>query len=449
MALNKLVKKLNLENEVEEVITEKPATIENIVEQDITNSEFKETSKDLEEAIETSDELDEVGSEVQEELDAVNERLKSEEPIDSVDVTVVNESIQHYSKLLGLTRESVNLSLEDVRNNSRESMEGLKVELEGIGENIKTFGKKVWAKIQELFGKLLKLIKGIIPSRKARTMKILNDTKEATGKSEEAKEKYDYRVQTIINELQSNDLIKAANENDLSASQVANIAFLTLFKMFGARLEKLPAYLDGVKLFIQENKKALEKRDPQLDSIEISSLLNVNNAVLDNIRFTTDSNINKNYLKNVVLSLPGRRNNIMLITKLVGTKIDSEGNKYSTLVSFDGQLDLKPVKVDESFFKLENLISLYKTFYSKIDAVDDAVLDYKYALDKLVNDNTREEYDITVFKHNTQIVYSVVKRILGELRIIMEDFVDDFRIAAAASGGAMAMAKSANSIAEK
>lgn len=154
MALNKMVKKLNLENEVEEVIIEEPATIEDVVEQDITTSEFQETSKDLEDAIETSDELESVGSEVQEELDAVNERLESEEPIDSVDVTVVNESIQHYSKLLGLTRESVNLSLEDVRNNSRESMKGLKIELEGIGEKIKEYAKKAWDKIVELFNKI-------------------------------------------------------------------------------------------------------------------------------------------------------------------------------------------------------------------------------------------------------------------------------------------------------
>lgn len=111
MGFYKVNNKLNLENEVEEVIIEEPTTVEDVVEQDITNSEFRETSKDLEDAIETSDELDSVGTEVQEELDAVNERLESEEPIDPVDVAVVNESIQHYSKLLGLTRESANLSL--------------------------------------------------------------------------------------------------------------------------------------------------------------------------------------------------------------------------------------------------------------------------------------------------------------------------------------------------
>lgn len=140
--------------------SEEPATtddtIEDVVEQDITNSEYQETSKDLEDAIETSNELESVGSEVQEELDAVNERLESEEPIDPVDVTVVNESIQHYSKLLGLTRENTNLSLEDVRNNSRESMEGLKLELEGIGEKIKEYAKKAWKKnnriAKEIYG---------------------------------------------------------------------------------------------------------------------------------------------------------------------------------------------------------------------------------------------------------------------------------------------------------
>nr|DAN55953.1 MAG TPA: internal head protein [Caudoviricetes sp.] len=175
MALNKMVKKLNLENEVEEAAIEEPATIEDVVEQDITNSEFQETSKDLEDAIETSDELESVGSEVQEELDAVNERLESEEPIDPVDVTVVNESIQHYSKLLGLTRESVNLSLEDVRNNSRESMEGLKVELEGIGEKIKEYSKKAWNKIVELIKQFIGFLSQIRKSLSKRIQNILTN----------------------------------------------------------------------------------------------------------------------------------------------------------------------------------------------------------------------------------------------------------------------------------
>ena len=182
MALNKMVKKLNLENEVEEAAIEEPATIEDVVEQDITNSEFQETSKDLEEAIETSDELESVGSEVQEELDAVSERLESEEPIDPVDVTVVNESIQHYSKLLGLTRESVNLSLEDVRNNSRESMEGLKVELEGIGEKIKEYAKKAWDKIVELIKQFISFLSQIRSSLSKRIQNIITNGLEIPDK---------------------------------------------------------------------------------------------------------------------------------------------------------------------------------------------------------------------------------------------------------------------------
>ena len=148
-----------------------PVTIEDVIGQDITNSEFQETSKDLKDAIETSDELESVGSEVQEELDAVNERLESEEPIDPVDVAIVNESLQHYNKLLGLTRESVNLSLENVRNNSRESMEGLKLELEGIGEKIKEYTKKAWDKIVELFKKFIDFLFNI---RKILSRKIQN-----------------------------------------------------------------------------------------------------------------------------------------------------------------------------------------------------------------------------------------------------------------------------------
>ena len=449
MALNKTIKKLNLENEVEEVVIEEPATIEDVVDRDITNSEFQETSKDLEDAIETSDELESVGSEVQEELDAVNDRLESEEPIDPVDVTVVNESIQHYSKLLGLTRESVNLSLEDVRNNTRESMEGLKVELEGIGEKIKEFGKKVWAKILELFGKLLNFIKKIFPGRKAKTMKTLATVKEAIKESEEAKEKYDYRVQRIIDQLQSKDLINAAKDNNVSPSDVANIAFLTLFKMFGTRLEKLPAYLDGIKLFILENKKAVEKRNPELNNIEIGSLRDVNNNIIKSIDFIYDRTAVKGeYLDNIILTVPRRKNKITLLTRLVKTEThataDNNSDVNATLATFNARLELDPIKIDDSFFKIDNLISLYKTFYSKIDAVKDAIEAYKNVIDKLAENSDREEYDIAVFKHNSRIVYNVASDILIDLEIIMEDFVDDFKIAAVASKTAINMANKIN-----
>lgn len=449
MALNKMVKKLNLENEVEEVIVEEPTTIEDVVEQDITNSEFQETSKDLEEAIETSEELDEVDSEVQEELDAVNERLESEEPIDSVDVTVVNESIQHYSKLLGLTRESVNLSLEDVRNNSRESMEGLKVELEGIGEKIKEFGKKVWAKIQELFAKLLDMIKKIIPGRKAKTMKTLVATKEAIAQSEEAKEEYDSRVQAIIDQLEDRDLIKVAKDNDVSPNQVANIAFLTLFTMFGTRLEKLPAYLDGVKLFVLENQKILEKQGQGLNAIETGSLRDVNNNVIKNLDYNYNHDyVTKEYLDNVILAVPKGRNKITLLTKLVKHELPNSDidTKYitPTLIEFRGELKLSPIKIDDSFFKIDNLISLYKTFYNKIDSVMDAITIYKKALDRLAENSTREEYDVNPIKRNARAVYNVAKDIVFELEATMEDFVDDFRIAAIASRGAMNIANKLN-----
>ena len=213
MSLNKMVKKLNLENEVEEVIIEEPATIEDVVEQDLTNSEFQETSKDLEDAIETSDELESVGSEVQEELDAVNERLESEEPIDPVDVTVVNESIQHYSKLLGLTRESVNLSLEDVRNNSRESMEGLKVELEGIGEKIKEYAKKAWDKILEFFKRIKEYFKIMFSKLKMTFNKALANS-DSTAKEDKAYENF------------CNDVITGAEKK--SGDQISPARFLSL-----------------------------------------------------------------------------------------------------------------------------------------------------------------------------------------------------------------------------
>lgn len=296
MSLNKTIKKLNLENEVEEVVIEEPATIEDVVEKDITNSEFQETSKDLEDAIETSDELDEVGSEVQEELDAVNDRLESEEPIDPVDVTVVNESIQHYSKLLGLTRESVNLSLEDVRNNTRESMEGLKVELEGIGEKIKEFGKKVWAKIVALYNSFKEyFLNVIIKKKRSAHEKLLgtlntltsldNDKKKDLEK--EFNEKYLTTYPAIIDSINSNEIPMMINgfkrcvnmldfnkilSDDLTAAAVGSRPFATVMNR-----DTLTAYIlknnDGKRRIETETMTITDTKPLALDINKAKELI--------------------------------------------------------------------------------------------------------------------------------------------------------------------------------
>lgn len=83
---------------------------------------------------------------------------------------------------MGLTRESVNLSLEDVRNNSRESMEGLKVELEGIGEKIKEYAKKAWDKIVELIKQFISFLSQIRSSLSKRIQNIITNGLEIPDK---------------------------------------------------------------------------------------------------------------------------------------------------------------------------------------------------------------------------------------------------------------------------
>ena len=279
MALNKMVKKLNLENEVEEVIIEEPATIEDVVEQDITNSEFQETSKDLEDAIETSDELESVGSEVQKELDAVNERLDSEEPIDPVDVTVVNESIQHYSKLLGLTRESPNLSLEDVRNSSRESMEGLKVELEGIGEKIKEFGKKAWDKILEFFKRVKEYFKIIFSKLKTVFNKIIASFNTTPKKVEETYTKF------------CNDVITTAEKK--LGYPISPVSFLSV----GSEIDSQDAGYKSlvnhwVEKLIERSKQNPLYSDYLYTVLDIAKVFNDSRTLIDN--FTQITNDIKN-----------------------------------------------------------------------------------------------------------------------------------------------------------
>lgn len=145
------------------------------VDPELAVQDLQDATQEINASIDAAEESEALEADANDELEAIEDRLKSGDQIDPVEVAIVNESIQNYSKLLGLTRESVNLSLEDVRNNTRESMEGLKVELEGIGEKIKEYGKKAWDKIVELIKQFTSFLSQIRNSLSKRIQNILTN----------------------------------------------------------------------------------------------------------------------------------------------------------------------------------------------------------------------------------------------------------------------------------
>ena len=71
----------------------------------------------------------------------------------------MQESINNFYRTLGLDRNTVNISTESIKADPSTHMQGLKLELEGLGDTIKEYAKKAWDKILEFFRKVKEYFK--------------------------------------------------------------------------------------------------------------------------------------------------------------------------------------------------------------------------------------------------------------------------------------------------
>lgn len=159
---------------------------------ELAAQDLQEATQEINSAIEAGDERDALEADATDELQAVNDRLESEEPIDPVEVAIVNESIQNYCKAMSIERKNTSVSLESIKIDSRSVMEDLKVELEDIVSDIKSFATVIWQQIVKLFRWLFEAIKGVfadkaktIASKYDSILRLSNDmtkNKEATDK---------------------------------------------------------------------------------------------------------------------------------------------------------------------------------------------------------------------------------------------------------------------------
>lgn len=149
---------------------------------DIDAVETTTAEIEFENTVEDSEELDELADRVDESLEQVEESLESPEEVEAIDVAVVNESLNHYFKAIGLPRENLGISTEAIKQNPVANLEAIKVELEGLGSKIKEYATAAWKKIVELFKKLVEYLSDVFNRTKFRIKRLLTTRLETPSK---------------------------------------------------------------------------------------------------------------------------------------------------------------------------------------------------------------------------------------------------------------------------
>ena len=166
---------INFESIDNELVEDDNASDIDAVEATTAEIEFENT-------VEDSEELDELADRVDESLEQVEESLESPEEVEAIDVAVVNESLNHYFKAIGLPRENIGISTEAIKQNPVANLEAIKVELEGLGSKIKEYATAAWKKIVELFKKLVEYLTDIFNRTKFRIKRLLTTKLEIPNK---------------------------------------------------------------------------------------------------------------------------------------------------------------------------------------------------------------------------------------------------------------------------
>ena len=147
MALNKMVKKLNLESEEIDVSEVEDQTIEDVVEADVNASELQEATKELEEIQDDFEEGEATAAELQEAIDHTKEVIaeaekaseeeskEAEVPVE--EVVAAQESLKYFYTKIGFdSSEMVTVSREDIATGSLEAYKNLSANLEQLQVNL-------------------------------------------------------------------------------------------------------------------------------------------------------------------------------------------------------------------------------------------------------------------------------------------------------------------------
>ena len=227
MGFYKAKNKINQESEN----TELTSNVD--IDPEIAAQDLQDATQELTASIAAADEREALEADVADELQAVKERLESGDPVDPIEVAIVNESIQNYYKAFGIERKIVSVSLEDIKNDSRTTMEGLKVELEDLVTEIKNFAFIIWRQIVKLFSWLYEAIKNVftdkakkLESKYNALLKLSNDMDKNREATKIFLEKYPTRFTGVYNVFPNVDkfsyISKLYRSIDRNAMSLAN-----------------------------------------------------------------------------------------------------------------------------------------------------------------------------------------------------------------------------------
>lgn len=203
------------------------------VDPELAAQDLQDATQEINASIDAAEESEVLEADANDELQAVEDRLKSGDPIDPVEVAIVNESIQNYYRAMGIERKNASISLEDIKTDSRTTMEGLKVELEDLVTEIKNFAFIIWRQIVKLFSWLYEAIKNVfrdkakkLESKYNALLKLSNDMDKNREATRVFLEKYPTRFTGVYNVFPNVDkfsyISKLYRSIDRNAMSLAN-----------------------------------------------------------------------------------------------------------------------------------------------------------------------------------------------------------------------------------
>ena len=177
MALNKMVKKLNLESEEIDVSEIEDQTIEDVVEADVNASELQEATKKLEEIQDDFEEGEATAAELQEAIDhtkeviakveeAAEEGKEAEVPVE--EVVAAQESLKYFYAKIGFdSSEMVTVSREDIATGSLEAYKNLSANLEQLQVNLEGVLREMIEEAKDMFKNAIDKVKATFGNARA------------------------------------------------------------------------------------------------------------------------------------------------------------------------------------------------------------------------------------------------------------------------------------------
>lgn len=260
MALNKMVKKLNLESEEIDVSEVEDQTIEDVVEADVNASELQEATKKLEEIQDDFEDGEATAAELQEAIDhtkeviteaekASEEGKEAEVPVE--EVVAAQESLKYFYTKIGFDSSNmVTVSREDIATGSLEAYKNLSANLEQLQVDLEGVMGDIAGKLKEKMKAAGNKLMALLGSKKAASLELLKTLNAVNGEiSPEANTAFVNKNKKLgyNAEIYSNGIIPVANEIytvyvKLFSSIIANKPFTSK----DVKPSKYAKYVQGV-----------------------------------------------------------------------------------------------------------------------------------------------------------------------------------------------------------